>query len=1581
MAKYNNATTEYDNKIEPSKKKGELLSSLKSSLSSALNTISGGSFTKLNELTSKFKGFDLNSYIDKLGNKISGAYSAFLDNATAMIKDMLTDSLAQLKNAGKNFALNIVEQFVDDVKASVYIEDAVFAQTIRALYYAGADLAYNNHYIRQNALSRDWVHTLKFLDQEYNINYTADYNKLESDLTTASRNGCYKNIKYIFEKMMSGRNTVIAQLSSINASLAALTYDSTRTQALLKTRDELTRTRDKYDKLFVKIVRELIIYSYSSLNASDLKGIMRDTYGIVLPRYFGSTDNKYNGQFMFTATDINRMMPAFKQHQLSKTDYKTMEELSDQLENVKDESDELRDLAKFTDDYANVTETALNTEGTSINRFAGKSKIHNDIVETSIAAMRTETKIEEFRATYRSGQASEGRALSVASLRKGSSKVAEDTRARYNKNYDGSSVKFRPHFNDAIDSALTEKSEYITLRNNNIKSIYILLSSTAIYGNDCMVNETFYKRCNQKTMNTLRSSFDKARGLMGASSIAQTLYDLSEVVEGSAYSYTKKVENFLYDPKVNNELVSGIVSGDFSGFNSLEFDSNTNQLKLPVYDKDTGTVVNTTNIEEAIKDPNNFQPPTSSSTVTNTKTEEEIEKIMDADIVRKKKIIDITRYTEKMPIGTKRDILVKYLSRFYNSLLKRSISNDISVKCLSNLVFKIIGRSDITSTGQLEDLFVNSTNNTLSNNIKLFVSIDALDLCDTYLNLSSYDYNIRNDVKNIFSITVYAMIMEIKSVSFAKAAFVYDNVYIKTIVKQRYESELKQLKNIDQIKDKSSFWAQKDIMTSNYEGFDRNGIFGVDERDGFRIKYTNVITGDWNSISVAEDGTFFGGSNNTKNNGLRYLDDASGIIRKTSKTSGNWDIFVKINRSFFKNEFGDLYIWNSGTKDVDKVLNKTANNYEYKEFKDYNLLFALGKNNNGLMIFKNDTFQIIHNVGSNWEYFTDKNKIFFYSTSGLCPIIAVDISSGNFSKTTNINASFTTPVTFTVKHEVRITVTTSISSNLPPVTKNETQILYRHHILLAYTNTAGIYDLVNESTEENTYSENWTMSNSLIVNGKLHLADLNDKIYAIPENSEEGSFIIKPIYNKLYSSNTDITNLSQYIQTNSLNNEYQPVEKLEMYNNASVFQYIKGNLCFMTGTSTSGRIAVSYVHKKGSDFIERTNITAIDPKNIVLYSPDSDDDILIFARNIVTNDLFYCDRATNNVITLLNDPKYKVSDWEYIKINDRYAQLYSPSSDFGILIYDCMTNKIINTNINTGKWKVCEGHRYYYALSQDGTNLGVRYAKKSGFLFSDISEQDVRRYDIKAFAYDSSKKRTYFGIERSKCSLNIDLIKYDINEYIYLNNVYQLYKDIEKNMDDKTNDLLNQIDNKLSGIDPSLLILVNETERASGPVNGTEYFVKNDNSDDYISAGRALTSFDPDENYYRYSTDTEMLSTDEINENIKKTWDPYVNSLDEIEKSSPFYTDMLTASLANTEFNVNDKNKLNDIQLDLILGDDGRNSKAYLVLEGDNMTYQIKNEDSRNRNLDPGSKNWNIVNEYTSTDFLNADEDDVSNIK
>lgn len=1847
MAKYNNATTEYDNTVEPSKKKGGLLSSLKSGLSSALNTVSGGAFSKLNKLTSKFKGFDLSSFVNKLGNKLTGMLKSYLNNAISMLKDMLKDSLAQLKNAGKNFALNILEQFVNDIKASMYIEDAVFVQTIKALYYAGADLAYNNHYIRENALTRDWNYTLKFLDEQYNIDYSLEYNKLETDLKKAAQSGSYKNIKYIFGEMMENRKNVNTQIASTEASIAALVYDNNSQKALIKTKNTLNENRNKYDKFFVKYTAMLISYSYSSLSASKLKDIIRSTKGIVLPRYFGDTDNKYAKSYKFKEGDIKRMMPTFYQHSLTNADQATMKEISEQQDAIEEESDELRENAEFTENNALTWENEANKSGSSVNNWLKKGgKNVQDTFEKSIAYAKTQSKLETFRANYRQKQSSQNKALSFTALRKGSNSVVKNTNKRYHKNYDGSTVKYRTSVADALNSTFGDENEYITLRNNNIKSIYILLSSKAIYGNDCMVNELFYKRCKQKTMTTLRSSFDKAKGLLGASSIVQSLYDLTDIVEGSAYSYTKKVEKFLYDPKTNTDLVAGILNLDTSGFNSLQFDAERNEVSLPTIDESTGTVVNVTDLSEAAKNPNSFQPPSSTSTVSNQKTEDEITQKMDSDVKAKKQILDVSRYADKIPIGTKRDMIVKYMTEFYNSLIKRGISESIAQKCLSNLIYKIVGRANITSTNQIEGLFVNSTSETLTNNLRIFTSIDSLNLTNDYLGLDNYDKATAKEIEDIFSLINYALMMEMKSTSFSKATFVYDNEYMQTLARQKYEKELAQLKRIDQKKDRAAFYEQKDVMTKTYDGFDRAGILGFDERSNFKVKYTNIETGDWNSVCVGSEGTFFGGSDASKNNGVLYLDDSAGVLKKTSKTSGTWDIFKKSDTIFFRESCGDVYIWNDGTKDLDKIISKVGYKYDFIEFSNCGLIFAIGTNNNGIKMYRNRSFIDITTSGSNFKYFFDKNKLFFYTDEGNSPVICINLVDGSFSKTSETSGSYVSPVRFTVAHKVTITITKTDPETQVTTTSTDNQTLYRHHILFGKKNSSGVFDLVNESDSKDLYIDSkWSVSTSLNskIDRPVYLAKCGTIIKCISvddgneNNTKIDSINITPEISKSYSAatsaGTDIS-ISTAIGA-GLNQEYKTIENSPDYSHSSRFYCINDNLFFITTEKTNEKeIITSYVHKKDSFSINKiTGVT--NPKFIEYYSPYFNNQELIWARDSVTNNLFYCD-TNGSLKVLFNQDKYRISGWEYLYINRKYAQIYNGKTDLGVVLYNNDTNSLIITNINVGKWKVLEGIKHYYAFSQDGTNKGIRYSNKGNFNFTNITEQNVDHYDYPGFYTDFNKKRVYCVVNRKKCDLNVDAIKYDINEYIYVNNVYQLYKNIENSNSNQTDALLEDINNKLSGIDKSKIEVLTEKEIANGPISGVEYFIKDETTGELVSLGKNLSSFDKNETYYtdkskvssgsseesssngftslssaeiangpnpnteyfvkdetigelvsvgniskfdsnqsyytkesdyktkfveinssqvgigpisgteyfvknngiNSKTDNEMvsignelisfeplktyyienepisgvpivsyikltneelsvgpiseeeyfvktqsgeftsigngqdevktfesnkvyyksefnrtidpaysssmrlitfdeknegpisnmnyfiqttneitqeiyyelvgignvtltdfdlsinyyivenkaiintknMSTSDILDDIKSTWDPYMEDLDEIEKSSPFYTDLVTTSLANQEFNIDDPNVVNGIQLDLILGDEGRHSKAYLLLEDEQKTYKISTVNETYSNLTPGTKNWNMINEYSSVDFLNSDESDLETI-
>ncbi len=1590
--KYNNAATEYDNTVEPSKKKGGLLSKMKSALSDGLNTISGGTFSKLNALVSGLKNFDLSAFANKLGSKLSGMLKSYLNNAISMLKDMASDTLKSLKNAGKNFILNMAEQFYNDIKATLYIEDIIFAQTIKALYYSGADLAYNDHYIRNQALTRDWNYTLEFIDGEYKIDYSLEYDKLETDLKKAARSGSYKNIEYIFGKMIDNRNKVVSEIASIDNSLENTTYDQTHQKALNTSRETLVKNRNKYDSLIVYYTKVLITYGYSSLSASKVKRLITNTNGIVLPKYFGTTDDKYSKKYNFNTSDILKMMPTFTQHQLTNSDKQTLQDIEEDLSEIEKETDDLRDDAETDEIMSDLAEewgdglvswgVKNNTDTTALSKYAYKTASY----------YKTKSKLETWRANYRSKQASNTKAMSVSALKKGVNKTIKDNRSRYHKNYDGSSVKYQGSMTtDFLDKA-GSNDEYITLRNNNIKSIYILLSSKEIYGNNCMVNDIFYNRCKMKTMTTLMSSWDKAKGLLGASSLVQSIYDIQDVIDSSAYNYTKKVENYLFDPAKNTEL-GDVFTGNFSGFNSLQYDTDIDSVTLPVIDETSGTIVNTSNVADAIKNYNNIQPPASSSTTSNETTTDEIDKkINSTDVSTKKKLLNTTRYLNKLPMVSKRDIIVKYMTWFYNTLIDTKLSETIAKYCLSTLVYKIIGRNNINNTNQLQDLFADTTNTNLTNNLTNMISIGNLGLLDEYLGLSSkYDNETVKTIVDTYNTMNYIMSIEVKSISFAKSVFTYDNDYTKTLAKQKFLAQMDQLDKL--VKDgktsRSEIWEQKDKFTKQYDGFDRFGIFGVDERSGFQVKYTNIETGDWNSILVSNKGTFFGGSDNTKNNGIRYLDEGADEIVATNITNGTWTIFEKLGEVFFLNTDGDLYIWNESSSTPKLLLSKVAKNYDFIEFKDLNFLFMVGKTNNaGLLFFRNGNFDTLVNTGVDFRYFIDKNLLFFYSEKSSVPIISIDKSTGSYNRVTNDSVIVTTPIPFTIVYTI-----TSISFVTNPttgavITQTNRQITYRHHLLFGRQDGKGVYDLVNTSTIENEYDTSWEISSDLVFsNENIHLIQINKKIYAFKDNSPNTEighgYIISPIYTRNITTYDIITDLS----SNQIEDEYESVDLIEDYANAHNFTLTDNNILFFTmeekeiDSSTNRTVWVQkfFSHRDTNNISRMSSVNDDRMNNISFYNPRKNDDELIFAIDS-SSILYYYNKSSNSIIKLFNDTKFYKSGWEFIDINNRYASLYNPLVSSGLILYDKYSNTIVKTNIISGYWKMIEGYKYYYAISQNGTNKGFKYSSKGKFIFSDVSEADVGRYDIPGYAYDSDKKRIYFGVNRSKNDFSTDYINYDIDEYVYLQNTYTLYKDIEKSDNNVADTMLNEVTNTLIGNTSDNYTIVSDT--SGTPDSNTEYFIK-DSNDNYISVGY-ITEFDPNETYYTKketgNTSDNYTSIGEIKENLASKWDTYKDSIEEMEKSSPIYVDMVTTAMANTEFDVDDENMLQDIKLDLILGDEGKNSTAFLLLEDNNKKYYIKNEEDKYKNLSPTSNEWNMIYDNATSAFLNADEDDIDNI-
>ena len=185
----------------------------------------------------------------------------------------------------------------------------------------------------------------------------------------------------------------------------------------------------------------------------------------------------------------------------------------------------------------------------------------------------------------------------------------------------------------------------------------------------------------------------------------------------------------------------------------------------------------------------------------------------------------------------------------------------------------------------------------------------------------------------------------------------------------------------------------------------------------------------------------------------------------------------------------------------------------------------------------------------------------------------------------------------------------------------------------------------------------------------------------------------------------------------------------------------------------------------------------------------------------------------------------------------------------------------------------------------------------------------------------------------------------------------------------------------------SSMVEITSSERENGPINNKKYYIKDNETDNYSLVGignMTLTEFIIGITYYVIK-ETEIItsstkSTADIMNELAETWEPYVENLNEIEKSSPFYTDLSSLSMANEEFDVDNSNEVNGIILDMILGDEGKNSKAYLLLKDNEKKYIISDVDTRYEHLEPNTPEWNMANEYTSIDFLNSDEEDLENL-
>ena len=79
------------------------------------------------------------------------------------------------------------------------------------------------------------------------------------------------------------------------------------------------------EQLMLVYFKSLIVHGYTYLNASSVQKFFSDFDTVLLPKYYGSTDDKYNGIYSFTQDDCLIMMPDYEGNDITKSDMYTQQ--------------------------------------------------------------------------------------------------------------------------------------------------------------------------------------------------------------------------------------------------------------------------------------------------------------------------------------------------------------------------------------------------------------------------------------------------------------------------------------------------------------------------------------------------------------------------------------------------------------------------------------------------------------------------------------------------------------------------------------------------------------------------------------------------------------------------------------------------------------------------------------------------------------------------------------------------------------------------------------------------------------------------------------------------------------------------------------------------------------------------------------------------------------------------------------------------------------------------------------------------------------------------------------------------------
>lgn len=1587
---FNNALAQYDNEVKQSK------GGLFGSLSNVLGSVTGIDINKLNKLADSLSGFDLSMFnLDNLKGYLTGFLKAQLNT----LKALGNDTLNSIVNAGTNFTSNIIENLAKDIKKTLFIDDKTFCNTIKALYYTGGDLAYNNNYLRNTALKNDWIYTLKFCDQEYPIKYNIQYKDLQKDIDSCSKNSCWKNLDYIFEELMKDYNSIMLDYNKHKNILSLLKENDPNYKNEKEIVDELEKTIYSYKEIMLNSFKNLIVYSYSYIRSSDIKHFFDKYPSILKPKYFGTTDDEYNNKFIINSSDINIMMPFYSEKELSSSDKAT-------LNNIENQTSVENNYTTNTNNKSEII--GSNLFNNALNNYMNKINDEKGILTKEALTRGSQSVIEKSRDVYTSGRKNQKRVI-----------------------YKEKNVS------DYIEDAF-KSDKYILPRNQNIKTIYILLTNKSIFGENIMVNEDFYNRCKYKSVSNLSNSIDKVKGMIPTFGIVQGIFDLTDALESTIYNYEQSVESSLFNPKTKSiEKINEILVNNF-----INIETTTDYIKYPEPDnikKEIDSETGKTEIQ-----PDDYVGTESSNKGTENEIRKEIEKETNSEL--KKEISNKTRYLNNLSMIQKRDIIIKYIEQLYNLLLDKNIDNIYINDFYSKLIFLIFGIKNQTDPSTLNDIFKTSTNETLTSNLTIMLSIYVLKNLNKYITFDKIDDFIKNKILNSYYETMYCMEYEMFLISFLRNVFLYDSDYLSTYCKNMFNISKKQLqKLIDNKTDNSIYYKLKDLMTNYYKNYDRFGIFGYNNKNK-RIQYTNIEFGDFNSITSNSTGVYFLASLNSPINGIFYLPANNTDIQNTNINNGNWTDSIELfdNVLFINNDKYIYTVLKNNPKNIFKTDIEDYQNWEIKTIDEYKKIFLISKNNSGVKIYNESTGNFDNTLittGGNFKIKKSKYLGYvFYSDktdSPICTYNNINFSSLGFSNKINNFIEYVEEVTITVPGE-----SLPDGGQGPSTTRTD----YIYHMLIS--SIIGLKD-ANSTSSSMSFIPPIQVKDTSINNINCYICENNNEYYIIGllENSYIKKLTLDLKSNETPSSKLFTVGESLISDITKISDIYETIQNLYIIGvkneNKKLFAFKNDILTEQSGIN--------------SEYINNFNIEEY------IFNNENTEILHIITDKIED----FLMKNNNNWSSMLNEEDRKPG-WN-INIFQKDVFLTNNINELGIYLLN--NNSFNKTNITDGKWIIKETPNNYFALSCDGYNKGIRISSKNTISFTNIGTTNITYNDFKGSHYDKYNFNTLFiGTERKYTKFNIDNPKYDLDEFIYelgtteLNKLaidytnkifdYLLDSIINKLLDDKTYCIKIDINNNKPDLNKIYYIKKENLDKSNGKLydiindkfiedneeikkyieeskdglisiknvtefnKNIEYFDKIDKNryemikngedpeytiddviifDKYTKIDKKIIKIpNPNEIYYIKQGDkfipvtnitvwdknTEYYIKGEGNlDTIIKENEEMFNSFDSLEKNSNLHLDLSDLSNAKNEFDIDDEEIINNIILDQIINTGDKNAFRYLLnFEAEKRKMYISTINVDANLEDP---NYNKFHSYTSNEYLNSDDFDldlISNI-